>query len=54
MKYSKLTLFAIAGAAVACGAFVTAPAVAAVDGPAVTWKFNVWGKKRAFTADVEA
>ena len=20
----------------------------------VTWKFNVWGKKRAFTADVEA
>ena len=54
MKHKKLSLLAIAGAAVACGTFVAAPAVAAVDGPAVTWKFNVWGKKRAFTADVEA
>jgi TRAP-type C4-dicarboxylate transport system substrate-binding protein len=54
MKHSKLTFLAIAGAAIACGTFVAAPAVAAVDGPAVTWKFNVWGKKRAFTADVDA
>jgi TRAP-type C4-dicarboxylate transport system substrate-binding protein len=54
MRHGKLTVLAIAGAVVACGTFVTAPAVAAVDGPAVTWKFNVWGKKRAFTADVEA
>ena len=45
MKHSKLTFLAIAGAAIACGTFVAAPAVAAVDGPAVTWKFNVWGKK---------
>ena len=54
MKYGKLMVLAFAGAALAWGAFQATPAVAAVDGPKVTWKFNVWGKKRAFTADVDA
>ncbi|MDD9877475.1 MAG: TRAP transporter substrate-binding protein DctP [Magnetovibrio sp.] len=44
----------MAGAAFTWGAIASMPAEAAVDGPKVTWKFNVWGKKRAFTADVEA
>ena len=54
MKHGNLMILAVAGAAFFCGTLATNPAVAAVDGPKVTWKFNVWGKKRAFTADVEA
>ncbi len=53
MKHNNLMVLAIAAAAFSCGTFATTSAVAAVDGPKVTWKFNVWGKKRAFTADVE-
>jgi len=52
MKHGKLMVLALAGAAFTWGAIASAPAVAA--DPKVTWKFNVWGKKRAFTADIEA
>jgi TRAP-type C4-dicarboxylate transport system substrate-binding protein len=50
----------LATTAVALSAFVwttvgAAPASAQeVKGPKVSWKINVWGKKRAFTADLEA
>lgn len=54
MKHGKMMVLAFAGAAFTWGAFATTPAVAAVDGPKVKWKFNVWGKRRAFTEDVEA
>ena len=50
----KVVVSAVAGAAVLSGAVVLSSAYAQeVKGPKVTWKFNVWGKKRAFTADVE-
>jgi len=54
MTHGKLLVVALAGAAFTWGAISTSPAIAAVDGPKVKWKFNVWGKKRAFTADIEA
>ena len=51
----KVMVSAVAGAAVLSGAVALSSAYAQeVKGPKVTWKFNVWGKKRAFTADVEA
>lgn len=53
MKHAKPMVLAVAGAAFILGAFAMTPAVAAVDGPQVKWKFNVWGKRRAFTEDVE-
>lgn len=55
----KRTIPVCAGVAVgliAAGALVAAPGQATaqeVKGPKVTWKVNVWGKKRAFTADLE-
>jgi TRAP-type C4-dicarboxylate transport system substrate-binding protein len=54
MRNGKLMVLAFTGAAITWGALQSTPVSAAVDGPKVTWKFNVWGKKRAFTADVEA
>lgn len=56
MKGFKFALLAGAAGAMALtgSAFVTSGASAAeVDGPKVRWKYNVWGKKRAFTAGVE-
>jgi len=53
MKHGKMMVLALAGAAFTWGAFASTPAVAAVDGPKVKWKFNVWGKRRAFTEDIE-
>jgi len=51
----KITASAVAGALVFTGAAALTSAYAQeVKGPKVNWKFNVWGKKRAFTADVEA
>ena len=51
----KVMVSAVAGAAILSGAAVVSSASAAdVSGPKVTWKFNVWGKSRAFTKDVEA
>ena len=51
----KVVVSAVAGAAILSGAAAVSTAHAQeVKGPKVTWKFNVWGKKRAFTADVEA
>ena len=51
----KLTVSALAGALVLTSAAALTSAYAQeVKGPKVNWKFNVWGKKRAFTADVEA
>ncbi len=51
----KVMVSAVAGAAIMSGAAAVSSANAQeVKGPKVTWKFNVWGKKRAFTADVEA
>lgn len=50
----KVVVSAVAGAALMSGAAALSTAYAQeVKGPKVTWKFNVWGKKRAFTADVE-
>jgi len=50
----KLAVSAVAGAAILVGATSLTSAYAQeVKGPKVNWKFNVWGKKRAFTADVE-
>ncbi len=54
MKHVKLMVAALAGAAFTWGALATTSAYAEmVKGPKVTWKFNVWGKKRAFTAGVD-
>ena len=51
----KLACSAVAGAVIMAGfAVVTETHAQEVKGPKVHWKFNVWGKKRAFTADVEA
>jgi len=54
MKYGKLiAVGTVMGAAMLLSAAELSKAYAA-DNPRVTWRFNVWGKKRAFTADVEA
>lgn len=51
----KLAVSAVAGVAVLTGAVALSSAHAQeVKGPKVTWKYNVWGKSRAFTKDVEA
>ena len=51
----KVAVSAVASAVIVSGAAALTSAYAQeVKGPKVTWKFNVWGKKRAFTADVEA
>ena len=51
----KVAVSAFASAVIVSGAAALTSAYAQeVKGPKVTWKFNVWGKKRAFTADVEA
>jgi len=42
----------VSGAALLVAMFGATVAQAEVDGPKVTWKYNVWGKKRAFTAGV--
>ncbi len=50
----KLTVSAVAGAIVLASAAALSGAYAQeVKGPKVTWKYNVWGKSRAFTRDVE-
>ncbi|MGB7184735.1 MAG: TRAP transporter substrate-binding protein DctP [Burkholderiaceae bacterium] len=56
MKTLKYSLLSVAiGALLATGpALVTSDANAAeVDGPKVRWKVNTWGKRRAFTEDLE-
>ena len=56
MKSLKLALLGgVASLFLATGpATITSDAVAAeVDGPKVKWKVNVWGKRRAFTEDLE-
>lgn len=51
----KVMVSAVAGAAILSGAAVVSTASAQeVKGPKVTWKYNVWGKSRAFTKDAEA
>ena len=50
MKMVSKTILAVTAFAFAIG---TTPAYAVVDGPAVKWKFSIWGKPRAFTAGVE-
>ena len=51
----KVAVSAVASAVIVSGAAaLTSTYAQEVKGPKVTWKFNVWGKKRAFTADVEA
>ncbi len=55
MKIRKLWIvvpFAAAMAFTVQGA-ATASAAEMVKGPKVTWKYNVWGKRRAFTEGVE-
>ena len=49
--FAKVTfaLSALGSVMVAAG-----PALAAVDGPKVSWNYSVWGPPRAFTAGVEA
>lgn len=56
MKTVQLSLLAAAvGVSIALTpAFVTPANAAEVDGPKVRWKANVWGKRRAFTEDLEA
>ena len=47
-------LSAVAVAVLAFGVAGTAPVAAQeVQGPKVNWKYNVWGKRRAFTEGVE-
>ena len=54
MKHTKLMVLALAGAAFTWGLIpTTSVAAEMVKGPKVKWKFNVWGKKRAFTAGVD-
>jgi TRAP-type C4-dicarboxylate transport system substrate-binding protein len=56
MKTLKLSLLGAAAAALLATSpsVVVSNAVAAeVDGPKVRWKANVWGKRRAFTEDME-
>jgi len=51
----KVMVSAVAGAAILSGAAaLTSASAQEVKGPKVSWKFNVWGKSRAFTKDVEA
>ena len=48
-------LSAVAVAVLAFGVAGTGPVAAQeVQGPKVNWKYNVWGKRRAFTEGVEA
>jgi TRAP-type C4-dicarboxylate transport system substrate-binding protein len=55
MKFGKLSLMAGAVAVGATGLTgVSSQAVAQkVDGPAVSWKLSLWGKRRAFTEGME-
>ena len=53
--FGKTVVSAVAGVAILSGATALSSAHAQeVKGPKVTWKFNVWGKPRAFTADIDA
>ena len=53
MKLIKNTLVAGVAAVLAMG-FSLTTATSAVAADKVTWKVNVWGKRRAFTEDLEA
>jgi TRAP-type C4-dicarboxylate transport system substrate-binding protein len=53
MKRSTGTILGIAVAAFAATATATGAGAANVEGPAVFWKWSVWGNPRAFTAGVE-
>ena len=56
MKRTIPVCAGIAAGLIAAGALIATPGQATaqeVKGPKVTWKVNVWGKKRAFTADLE-
>jgi len=54
MKTQIFRALAIVGTAATVAAAGLAPQVAAAqtDGPKVNWKYNVWGKERAFTVGV--
>lgn len=53
MKISRmLNLGLITGAILAGPVHVPGAAAQMVKGPNVSWKYNVWGKKRAFTAGI--
>lgn len=53
----RKTLFSVGAATLALGfSMATVPVVstaAMVDGPEVSWKYSIWGKRRAFTEGVE-
>lgn len=59
MKLTTLTIAAGVAGALAFGASLTAPSIALaashekIDGPKVSWKLSLWGKRRAFTEGLE-
>lgn len=55
MKFAKTSLLAGASALAMAGMATTATQATAqkVEGPAVSWKLSLWGKRRAFTEGME-